>query len=235
MNIYIQRLQSVAIANKYTEWYCAIVQNAITRSNLSGYFERHHILPRCFKLGGEKDSSNIVALTAREHFICHRLLVMFMAYGNGNPEKYVPASLTVERIRQELSQVKTGSTGKKWTPEQRAKLKSRKPHNLGLPMSLEAKEHLRQKRALQKMSPRSEATKSKLSQKLMGLTKGTKCWNNGVITKRQIDCPGPDWVPGILRASVVGKVWWNNGVRNCKAHHSPGPEWEPGRFKSQTR
>lgn len=37
-----------------------------------GYIERHHILPR--SMGGVDDSSNMVALTAREHWIAHLLL-----------------------------------------------------------------------------------------------------------------------------------------------------------------
>ena len=36
------------------------------------YTELHHIVPRC--LGGTDESSNLVRLTAREHFIAHRLL-----------------------------------------------------------------------------------------------------------------------------------------------------------------
>lgn len=36
------------------------------------YYESHHILPKC--LGGSNDKSNRVLLTAREHFIAHKLL-----------------------------------------------------------------------------------------------------------------------------------------------------------------
>ena len=39
---------------------------------LQCYKERHHIVPRC--MGGSDDPSNIVELTAREHFIVHKLL-----------------------------------------------------------------------------------------------------------------------------------------------------------------
>jgi hypothetical protein len=38
----------------------------------TGYYERHHILPK--SLGGDDDPDNLVYLTAREHFICHWLL-----------------------------------------------------------------------------------------------------------------------------------------------------------------
>lgn len=38
------------------------------------YFEFHHILPRSLFPNWSKKESNIVALTAREHFFCHQLL-----------------------------------------------------------------------------------------------------------------------------------------------------------------
>ena len=36
------------------------------------YYENHHILPRC--LGGLTVKENLVLLTAKEHFVCHKLL-----------------------------------------------------------------------------------------------------------------------------------------------------------------
>ena len=36
------------------------------------YTEKHHILPKC--LGGSNDTSNLIRLSAREHFIAHWLL-----------------------------------------------------------------------------------------------------------------------------------------------------------------
>ena len=60
------------IDNKYTRWYYDIVNRAKTRV-LNIYTEKHHIIPK--SLGGSNKKENIVSLTAREHFICHRLLV----------------------------------------------------------------------------------------------------------------------------------------------------------------
>lgn len=37
-----------------------------------GYFEKHHIIPK--SLGGTNDASNLVKLTARQHYIAHLLL-----------------------------------------------------------------------------------------------------------------------------------------------------------------
>lgn len=36
------------------------------------YYENHHIIPKC--LGGTDEETNLVLLTAKEHFICHKLL-----------------------------------------------------------------------------------------------------------------------------------------------------------------
>ena len=60
------------IYNKYTNIYFRLIDKCQSRVKPDGYTERHHIIPRC--LGGTDDSDNLVVLTAREHFICHRLL-----------------------------------------------------------------------------------------------------------------------------------------------------------------
>jgi hypothetical protein len=52
--------------------YQRLVAKAKARVCPEGYVERHHILPKA--LGGSDDSSNLVALTAREHFLAHVLL-----------------------------------------------------------------------------------------------------------------------------------------------------------------
>jgi hypothetical protein len=38
----------------------------------STYTEKHHIIPRC--IGGSDDKTNLTKLTAKEHFICHKIL-----------------------------------------------------------------------------------------------------------------------------------------------------------------
>jgi len=58
--------------NKYTQWYTTITKRAKTR-HLKTYTESHHIVPR--SLGGSDEPDNLVNLTAREHFVCHWLLV----------------------------------------------------------------------------------------------------------------------------------------------------------------
>jgi hypothetical protein len=55
----------------YALVYGQLIQRAISREVI-GYTEKHHIIPKC--MGGTNASKNIVRLTAREHFIAHRLL-----------------------------------------------------------------------------------------------------------------------------------------------------------------
>lgn len=62
--------------SKYTTWYFHIIENAKqqnrTKSSID-YFESHHIIPK--SIGGNNRKENLVLLTVKEHFICHRLLV----------------------------------------------------------------------------------------------------------------------------------------------------------------
>ena len=55
----------------YEKIYQQLMDRATLRT-LSGYKERHHIVPKC--IGGDNSTSNLVQLTAREHFIAHKLL-----------------------------------------------------------------------------------------------------------------------------------------------------------------
>ena len=63
--------------------YNCIISKAKNRTELSEYYEKHHILPK--SLGGSNDETNLVKLTAREHFICHWLLVKM--YEKGSVER----------------------------------------------------------------------------------------------------------------------------------------------------
>ena len=64
----------------YNQIYLSIVRRAQSEESIRKkqyangcYFELHHILPK--SLGGSNRKKNLARLTAREHFICHWLLV----------------------------------------------------------------------------------------------------------------------------------------------------------------
>lgn len=56
----------------YSAIYDDLIARAVGRPR-HGYMERHHIVPRC--MGGSDRKENLVYLTAKEHFIAHKLLV----------------------------------------------------------------------------------------------------------------------------------------------------------------
>tara|TARA_R110002153_G_scaffold250894_1_gene407748 strand:+ start:45 stop:662 length:618 start_codon:yes stop_codon:yes gene_type:complete len=96
----------------YSKIYNKIVNRAKNRK-LTCYTEKHHILPKC--IGGGDEIENIVELTAREHFLSHRLLcemyptepklfyaLWLMAIGKNkfkNTEPYNTTSREYERIK----------------------------------------------------------------------------------------------------------------------------------------
>ena len=63
----------------YQRIYNQIIERAQNRK-LEGYKEKHHIIPKC--IGGNDDKSNLVNLTAREHFLCHKLLCEIHPYNH---------------------------------------------------------------------------------------------------------------------------------------------------------
>lgn len=65
--------------------YKKIYDQIINRRKLisyDGYTESHHIVPR--SLGGNDNQDNLVKLSAREHFICHLLLVKMYPTGQSH-------------------------------------------------------------------------------------------------------------------------------------------------------
>lgn len=104
----------------YQRVYDQIVQRAKTNSRVrSGevYYESHHILPKC--MGGTDEEDNLVLLTAREHFICHWLLVrlypnnyklmhafwmMCNTEGKGQ-SRYTPSSITYQEAKEHKSKL----------------------------------------------------------------------------------------------------------------------------------
>lgn len=58
--------------NIYDQLTSKCKERGLDKSKLTGYFESHHITPKC--LGGDDSKDNLVLFTAREHVIAHKLL-----------------------------------------------------------------------------------------------------------------------------------------------------------------
>ena len=124
------------LQNKYTKWYFNIINNAVHRPK-AGYAEKHHIIPKC--LGGTDSKDNLVSLTAREHFVCHQLLVKMVSIenkskmalaatkmwqrGKNQGRDYRYSSRTYETLKKEASAYLSELNRRRWAdPEMRAKL-----------------------------------------------------------------------------------------------------------------
>lgn len=129
----------------YKKVYTTIISAALQRSgDFEGYGENHHIHPR--SMGGSDCESNMVRLTAREHYICHWLLWKIhrndkMAFAwrcmqrRGSDDRYITSrgyehakKLWSERIRKTRRKVVSAETRRKMSI---AKIGST-PHNKGV-------------------------------------------------------------------------------------------------------
>lgn len=74
MNKYLTQILEISNKSKYAFTYIKLCESRLLRTTQIEYTEKHHMLPKSFKLGGEKDPVNTIRFTFREHFIAHRLL-----------------------------------------------------------------------------------------------------------------------------------------------------------------
>jgi hypothetical protein len=121
----------------YKKIHDAIIERAKTRT-LIDYKERHHIIPKC--MGGDNSAENLVELTAREHFLIHKLLCEIYPNHHGILKGYYAMAMLKQNkrniaitareydyLRTEFAKRNTGKLnhyyGKKHTDEIRAKMK----------------------------------------------------------------------------------------------------------------
>lgn len=91
------------LVNKYSKLYYNITSNAKQRIT-EGYTETHHIIPQ--SLGGSNSKDNLVELTAREHFICHWLLIKMTEGDDRSKMLYALKGMKAENKYQQRYQTK---------------------------------------------------------------------------------------------------------------------------------
>lgn len=157
----------------YKFHYISLMLKAKDRkiSDIDGYFEIHHVLPRA--LGGGDIPENLVILTAREHFIAHWLLAKMyggsmwsaLLFFKGKDNKYHNSRLyefARKKVAIELSKRRTGTKASQATKEKMSK------SHTGKKFSDEAKQNMSKARLGKTRRPMSEATKEKLRQINLG-------------------------------------------------------------------
>jgi hypothetical protein len=111
----------------YSRIYDQLIERGVSRGTPKGYYERHHIIPR--SMGGSDDATNLVNLTAREHFLAHICLgkihggtmwfAITMMKGNQQHSSFTCNSKLYEIAKREHAMVvsiaKKGSTHSKKT------------------------------------------------------------------------------------------------------------------------
>jgi len=113
----------------YQRIYNEIVDRAKVRE-LQGYGEKHHIVPKC--LGGSNEKENLVKLTAREHYICHKILAKiypknvkvafaFIAMCNkrnsNQEQRYTPTSREYEQAKRHYAYLMQGQGNHRYGKE----------------------------------------------------------------------------------------------------------------------
>ena len=68
----------------YKKIHDRIISRAKNRKKIVGYYEKHHIIPLCI----DKNSKEVVNLTAKEHYLIHRLLVKIYSKSVGLKTAY---------------------------------------------------------------------------------------------------------------------------------------------------
>jgi hypothetical protein len=232
MHIYIKLLNMnyQKIYNQLIERAVVLKQERIQMRKNGFYFETHHIVPVC--MGGEgslKDIShdNLVQLTAREHFICHRLLTkiypknrkLASAFWRMCTQKskiqnrYIPTSREYEEARLHCKSIPISD-------ETRLKMSTKQK---GRVVSEKTKQKLRIANLGKKQS---EESKQKKSQKL----KGKVPWNKGITYNVDQKKPmsklntlaGKSRVPFStetkrkMSVAKQGSVPWNKGIARPK-------------------
>lgn len=187
------------VTNSSLRRYYNIIDSARSRENL-GYVEKHHVIPKC--MGGNNDPDNIIALTAREHFICHRLLtkcttgdirskLVYAQWQLGRSLKLKGVKITsrmYEQLKLELSESMQGRKRPEFSQEWKdnmSKSRKGKPSNRkGMKQPKEAVEAMRQKLTGRKKDVDkewSEERRQALSEHFRNINKG--------VPKKKATCP----------------------------------------------
>ena len=160
------------LVNKYSKLYYKITSNAKQRIT-EGYTELHHIIPQ--SLGGSNHKDNLVDLTAREHFICHWLLIKMTEGEARGKMLYALHGMKAEnKYQQRYSSSITARVYERYRIEHSEnhskKMKGRPAKNKGIPMSDEQKQLLREKAKANHASGKvySEESQKKRLSKMIG-------------------------------------------------------------------
>ena len=232
----------------YEKIYNQIVNRAKNRI-LECYTEKHHIIPRC--MGGSDDKENLVSLTAREHFLCHHLLVRiypeniklkFALWAMCNMKskrqsRYVPSSKIYESIKLEVIKlISEKKKGVKLTEEHKRKtsetLKGRKRpqevidkiHKKRLEYGWKHSDETRKKMTGRKLSEETRKKISKANIKRNSSPEFRKKLSDVSVHKKKCIIDGV-WYESIRQASNELDIKWDMVSNRIKSKSEKFKNW----------
>jgi len=170
----------------YENIYNKIIEKSKNRI-LEGYVEKHHILPKC--IGGDNSNGNIAILTAKEHFICHKLLCEI--YKNNNKLKYAYWLMCIVSNKHQIRDYKISSKEYKRLKEEMSIIRSNQMigKRLGFKHSDETIEKIKISRSKQVFTEESNIKKSnslKNNKNALGVKHSNEQNNNKSIIMREL-------------------------------------------------
>jgi hypothetical protein len=162
----------------YEKIYNQIIQRAKdeVRKKVKGgvYYEGHHIIPKC--MGGTNDDNNLVYLTAKEHYMAHRLLceiypdnrnlqIAIWCMINGlsrSKKRYIPSGRIYAIIKEEsikkMSEAKLGKIRTPFSEEHKKRMSEAKIGKSRPPISEETRKkcQIQQEECLRKLKERCQ-------------------------------------------------------------------------------
>jgi hypothetical protein len=177
----------------YTKIYNQLIERARNRKpEKDGYYERHHIIPKC--MGGSNDIDNLVKLTYREHFIAHWLL-----HRETPDNKSLAAGFHIMAFGKNMGRA-IKERGNDWMPSSR-QLEEARIATVSIPHSEETLKKIREANLGRK---HSGETKQKIRE--ANLARKYKYTDEDLKTKQKI------------REANLGKKWITNGIDNRMVH-----------------
>jgi NUMOD3 motif len=182
--------------SKYSKWYNSLILKAQIRGKVNGYKEIHHIIPKSF--GGSNLKSNLVELTAREHYIAHALLWKMNFSGEYGSKMSFAFNTFIQKFKTSEHSYKINSKIYEIFRKQYAELLSKKltgegNHFYGKKHSDETKRIIGEKSKLKefKTGPENPNWGKKLNMTLEGAQRKTdaakKNWANPAFRQMMID------------------------------------------------
>ena len=205
---------SIYIHNKYYNIYFSIINKSLSENRSKKddrIYEIHHIIPKSCE--GSNEPSNLILLTPKEHYICHRLLPKMvksklhyekMIYAlwslvnrNGHSERHSPSGKIYQHIKEEQSKVRSERMkgegnhfyGKTHTKEVKFNLSKNNPAkrlDVRQKMSISAKEKFKKGyKNHNALNGWSDETKKKISEANRGKTLSTVTRNKMSETRKK--------------------------------------------------